>query len=151
MKHSEKTPFVKKVFLLPKNLVHGLYTIRGSQDDGEEREHLIDRESIVQEALRHQSPPPKLEDMGSPADDATLLQHYAQIARGLRPSLPSTCRWLGPEDAKVICERPIAAGRFSNILEAIYDGRKVVLKTFRCYVSFDVAQVAAVRCSYGLC
>jgi len=155
MKHSEKTPFVKKVFLLLKSLVHDLYTIRGSQDDGEEREHLIDRESIVKETpLRHQPPPPQLEDVGSPAsylDDVTLLQRYAQMARGLRPSLPFTCRWLGPEDVKVICERPIAAGRFSNVFEATYDGRKVILKAFRCYVSFDVAQVAAVCCSYGLC
>lgn len=44
----------------------------------------------------------------------------------------------------------MAAGGSANIYEATYDGRKVVLKSHRCYVSFDVAQVIAVRCNHSL-
>ena len=152
MKYSEPTSFVKRVLQFER-LVSGLHTKRRSQDDGEEREHLIDGESIVQESLHRQSLPPQLEVMSSPAsylDDVTPLQRYAQIARDLRPSLPSTCCWLGPEDVKLIGKHPIAAGKFSNIWEATHNGRKAVLKAYRCYVSFDVAQVASVRCKYDL-
>ena len=153
MKHSEKAPFVKRILLLSKRLVPGLHTIQRSQDDAEEREHLVGGESIVQETIHRQSPPQQLEDMGSPASylgDVTLLQRYAQMAQDLRPSLPLAC-WLGPEDVKLTREHPIAAGRFSNIWEATHNGRKVALKDYRCYVSFDVARVAAVRWNYGLC
>ena len=79
-----------------------------------------------------------------------LSRRYAHMAQDLRLSLPSTCRWLGPEDVSLIGERPMVAGGFTNVYEATYYGRKVVLKSYRCYVSFDVAQVLAVGCNYSL-
>ena len=81
----------------------------------------------------------------------SLPQHDAQVAWDLRSSLPSTCRWLGPEDVNLVSEHPVASGEFANIHEATHDGRKVMLKSYRCYVSkFDIAQVVAVRCSHTL-
>ena len=59
--------------------------------------------------------------------------------------MPHTCRWLDPEEVKLIGEHPIAAGGFADIWEAMYGGRKVVLKSYRCYMTFDVDKVVAVR------
>ena len=74
----------------------------------------------------------------------SLSRRYAQAAQDLRPSIPFTCNWLNPEDIKFLGERPIGAGGFANFWEVTYNGRKVVLKSYRCYISFDVAQVVAV-------
>lgn len=81
-------------------------------------------------------------------DEASLPQRYGQLAQGLRSSLPSTCRWLGPEDINLVGGHPIAAGGFADIYEATHDGLKVVLKSYRCYELFDVAQIVAVCCSH---
>jgi len=78
-------------------------------------------------------------------------RHYAQVAQDLRPSMPSPYRWLYPEDIKLVGEHPIGAGGFANIWEVTYNGRKAVLKSYRCYVSSDVAQVVAVRSNHTLC
>ena len=92
--------------------------------------------------------PPQLAVESSPApDDVCLSGRYAQVAQGLMPSLPSTCHLLSPPDIKLVSEHPIAAGGFANIWEGTHGGRKVVLKSYRCYVSFDAAQVVAVRCN----
>ena len=74
------------------------------------------------------------------------------MAQDLRSSLSSTCRWLGPE-VNHISKRPVAAGGSADIYEATCDGRKVVLKSRRCYTSsgFDVAQVVTVCCNHSLC
>ena len=98
--------------------------------------------------LHHSPPPPQHEARNSHApglDNAYLSRRYAQMARDILSSLPSTCRRLGPEKVKIVNEHPIAAGGFANVLQGILDGRKVVLKSYRCYVSFDVPQVVAVR------
>ena len=98
--------------------------------------------------------PSPLEVRSQPApesDGVPPCQHYARIVQDLRSCLPSTCHWLGPEDVNIASERPMAAGGFADIYEATYGGRQVVLKVYRCYVSFDVAQVAAVRCNHSLC
>ena len=50
----------------------------------------------------------------------------------------------------LIGDRPIAAGGFSDVWAAIHDDRKVVLKSHRCYVTFDVVQAALVRCNRHL-
>ena len=153
MCRSETTPFAKKVLLRFKRLVSGLRTIRRPQDDGEEREPLIGEKSLVQETFFHQQLPSRIQLISSPTsnlNDVALLQHYAQVAQDLRSSLPSSCRWLRPEVVKLIYEGPIEAGGFANIWEAAYNGRRVALKSYRCYTSFDVAQVAAVRCNYNL-
>jgi len=67
------------------------------------------------------------------------------MAQDLRPSLQSACPWFGSEDVELIGNHPIAAGGFSDIWEGMYDGRKVVLKSYRCYMSFNVTQVIAVH------
>jgi hypothetical protein len=77
-------------------------------------------------------------------DIMTLSQHYAEMAQTLRPFMPLTCCWLSPEDVKPIGNHPIAAGGYANVWEARYDGRRVVLKSYRCYVTFDVTRVTRV-------
>ena len=44
----------------------------------------------------------------------------------------------------------MAAGGRADIWNATYGGRKVVLKSYRCYMTSDVVQIAAVRCSHNL-
>jgi len=80
-------------------------------------------------------------------NDKSLVQRYGQLVQDLRSSLPSTCR--GPEDINLIGKHPIAAGGFADIYEATLDGRKVVLKSYRCYESFDVARVVTVPCNHS--
>ena len=143
-------PFAKQVLLRSQRFVSALRTIRRPQGDGEERERLIGEEPSVLETIRRQQLPSRIQLISSPTfdlNDVALLHRYAQVARDLRSSLPPSYRWLGPEHVKFICERPVAAGGFADIWEATYNGRKVMLKLYRCYVSFDVAQVAAVRCN----
>ena len=101
-------------------------------------------------SLHHLPGSPQLQvaRLSTPGLDAiTLSQHCSQIAHVLQPFMPHTCRWLSPEDVKLIGDHPIAAGGFADIWEAVHDGRKVVLKSRRCYVLFDIAQAARVRCN----
>jgi hypothetical protein len=119
-----------------------------------ERECSAVGEHPTPQSLRRPSLPPHLEDRGSPApdlDNPLLSQRYTQMVRELLPSLPFPYRLLGLEDLKLVGEHPIAAGRFANVLEGTHEGRKVVLKSYRCYVLFDVAQVTAVRCNRCSC
>ena len=74
----------------------------------------------------------------------TLPQQPVQVAQLLRSSMPSTCRWLSSEDIKPIGRFPIAAGGFADVWEATHNGRKVILKSYRCYATFDIAQIAKV-------
>ena len=78
-------------------------------------------------------------------------QHYAQMAQNLRSSMPFPCRWLDPEDIKLVGEHPIGAGGFANIWKATRNGRKAVLKSYRCSISSDIAEVVAVRSNHTLC
>ena len=148
MDPSATTFFTKRIPPRLRRLVSGHHTIRGSPDDAEERERLVGEEFLYPETIRRQSLPTQLEIAGSPipnADVAALLQRCVQMARDLRPSLPSPCRWVDPDDLKFVSKRPIAAGSFANILEAMHHNSKVMLKSYRCYVSSDVAQIVAVR------
>lgn len=72
-------------------------------------------------------------------------QRYAQIAQGVRSSLPSTCRWLAPGDIDLVNKHPTTAGEFANIWEAVHDDRKVILKSYRCCVLSGVTQVIEVH------
>lgn len=93
----------------------------------------------------------QLTGLPTPGSDAiSLSKHYSQIALILRSFISPTCRSLDPEDVKPIGCHPIAAGWFANIWEAVHGDRKVVLKSYRCYVAFDVAQVAMVCCDCNL-
>jgi hypothetical protein len=94
--------------------------------------------------------PPRLEVRGLPTphtDDTPPSQRYAQIVQDLRSSLPFASRWLSPEDVEIVGEHPIGAGGFADVWEGTHGGRKVVLKSYRCYTSFDVVQIIAVRCT----
>jgi len=82
---------------------------------------------------------------------ASPSQRYARMAQDLRPSIPSTCRWVDPEDIKLVGEHPIGAGGFANIWEVTHNGRKAVLKSYRCYILSDIAQAVAVRPNLALC
>lgn len=77
-------------------------------------------------------------------DDTSLLQRYTQMAQDLRLSLPPTCHWLDPGDIELVSELPIGAGGFADIYEVTHCGRRAVLKSYRFYISFDVARVVAV-------
>jgi len=102
------------------------------------------------QSLHHLLPPPPPRSSSAPSlGDARLLQNYAQMARGLLSSSSPTCSSLGPGDIKIVGEHPVAAGGFADVWEGTYDGRKVVLKSYRCYVLFDVVNVVAVRYNYA--
>lgn len=89
----------------------------------------------------------QLAGLPTPSSDViSLSQHYLQIARVLQSFMPPTCRLSSLEDVKPIGDHPIAAGGVADIWEAVYDGRKVVLKSYRCYVTFDVAWTVEVHC-----
>ena len=96
----------------------------------------------------HRPPAPsqiEVEDSLTSDFGISLSLRYAQMAQDLRPSMPPSFLWLEPENLKIFGEHPMGAGGFTNIWEGIYDGRKVVLKSYRCYMTFDLAQVIAVR------
>ena len=136
----------------------------GPHVSGETERHVLESAATETSSVVGESPVPQflylptapslLELESSPApglNDVPLSQHYARMAQDLRLSLPSTCRWLDPEGVRLVDEQPIAAGGFANIYEATYDSRKVVLKSYRCYMSFDVVQVVAVRYNHSQC
>ena len=110
-------------------------------------------EYLGRRSLHRPLPPPQAEARSlSPrdSDNGSPSQCYVQMAQeGLSPS-PSLYHLLGPEDVKPVGEHPIAAGGFSDIWEGVYDGRTVVMKSYRCYVSFDAAQIAMVCCNWCL-
>ena len=98
-------------------------------------------------------PLPQLKARDSPAPDMGDVypsQRYARLAQERISSLPPPYRWLDPEDVKLIGEHPVAAGGFANVYEATHDGRKVMLKSYRPYMSFDIARVVAVCCNDSL-
>ena len=141
-------PFANKALIQPTQLFSKLRAISSSQDDGEEREPLIAGKFPLLPSLHHPLPLCKHEDKGLPISDpdgVTLSQQYARMAQELLPSLLFRYQLLNPHDVNLMGECPIAAGGFADIWEATYAGRKVVLKSYRCYISFDVAQVIAVR------
>lgn len=55
---------------------------------------------------------------------------------------------MDPHEIGLRGEHPIAFGAFADIWEATYDGRKVAVKLYRRYESFDLAQVLTVRCDH---
>ena len=127
-----------------------------SQDDDEEREDLgVGRPAVPQSP----SPPSNRLEVRSLSlpdlDSAYISQHYMQMAQNILTSLLLPCPILSPHNVKLAEEHPIAAGGFANIWKATYAGGEVVLKSYRCYKSFNVTQVITVRwvtrskCSVG--
>lgn len=113
----------------------------------------VDGEFSAPRSLHRPPQLPQLETRSSPTPElngTSLSQHYVEIVQDLRSSLPPACRWLGPADLDLVGERPFAAGGFADIYEAAQGGRKVVLKSYRYYLSFDVAEVVSVSYSHNL-
>ena len=73
-------------------------------------------------------------------------ERYSRIAQGLRSSLPPTHGWLNPADIKITGKHPVAAGGFADIWDGVLDGRRIIVKSYRCYVLFDHAHVISVCC-----
>lgn len=77
--------------------------------------------------------PPTLGSVGVPTQE-------------LQPPLSPTFNWLNPTDIMLIGEHPVAAGGSANIWVGVLNGRKIVIKSFRCYKSLDRTKVTSVRC-----
>lgn len=87
----------------------------------------------------------------TPCSNCTLLsQSYAALAQSLRSSLPPSCNWLTLEDIKVVGVRPIDAGGSADVWMGEMGDRTVALKSYRCYLSSDLAPITEVRCSNSL-
>jgi len=59
------------------------------------------------------------------------------------------CRLLGPEDVKIVGEHPMAPQRFA-ISGRRNNDCKVVVRSYRCYVSFYIARGVATRYDHSL-
>jgi len=82
-----------------------------------------------------------------------LCQEFLDLAKGLQPSFPQGCGWLGPEDLQDIEDPPVDGGRFADVWKGRLEGRQVALKSYRCYVCFDCDRVRLVSYNihrYGL-
>lgn len=147
MDHPKTIPFSKKVLLRSKRLAPGLPITQRPQDDSEERERLVYRESLSEKTVHRQSIPPQLKVIYFPVsdlDDETLLQQYTQTAQEFLSSLPFPCRLLSPEEVEIADEKPVAAGGSANILKGKHEGSEVVVKAYRYYRLCDITQIVAV-------
>ena len=143
----------KEILLQAKHLIIRPRTARRSEDNEEERQHLVAREHIPLQSLYYPPPLPQLEVWSlsvSGLDDATLLHRCSLIAQEILKSLPSPTHLQAADDLRLVGTLPVAAGGFADILEATHKGRRVVLKVYRCYRSFDVNRIVTVRCG-SLC
>ena len=148
MSYSGTSLFSGKVLPRFRRFLPGLRAIRTPQD-GEEMGHLVTGNPLVPPFPRHPPTPLQFEIKGAlPSDihDTALSLHCARIAQELLPPLSSHYPLLNPCDIKLTGQHPIAAGGFVDVWEATYDGRRVVLKSYRCYVSFDVTRTVTVCC-----
>jgi len=145
----------KEILLQAKHLITRPRTTRRYVGDEEERQHSVAWEHNSPRSPHSPPPLPQLElgarrSLAPGLDNVTLSHRYSLIAQGILSSLPSSIRVLGAHDLTIEDKPPVGAGGFTDILEATHDGRRVVLKVYRCYESFDVDRVATVRCG-GLC
>lgn len=65
------------------------------------------------------------------------LGALVNVAGRLRSSLPPSYRWLGQENLKIVGSRPIDAGGFADVWVGEMGGRKVAVKSYRCYASMN--------------
>jgi len=115
----------------------------------------MDEESPVPQSPDH----PMLLSLLEGDDSSTLgseavppHQSFMRMAQGLRSSLqPGTHSWLSPADIRVTDKHPVAAGGFADVLEGVLDDRGIIVKSYRCYESFDHAQVISVCCRRFSC
>lgn len=146
MTRSSADTFPGRVQPQLKHLFSGLRRhVRRFRDDFNDTKHLVTGGPFVPPSLHRPSLSRELEAESLP--DITDLPHenYALLAQELIPSLLCSYPLLNPHDISISGEYPIADGGYAHIWEATHDGRKVVLKDYRCYLSFDVTRVVAVR------
>jgi hypothetical protein len=146
MSRSRTNPCHKKAPLRLKHLLSGFRHGWRSQSGDEEAQPLVAGGPSVPPSLHRPSLSHELEDSPLPDVDVVGPPHkrYALIAQVLLPSLLPRCPLLNPDDINLAGEHPFSGGGFAQIWEATYNGRKVVLKSYRCYVSFDITRVVTV-------
>ena len=151
MSPSGTKSLAKKALIPPKRLFSRLRDTYTFQDGGEEREPLIAGGSALLPSPRRPTSLRKLEVKSlstSDVDGIILSKQYAQMVQEILPYLPPHYPLLDPHDVKFTGEHLVSAGGFADIWEAIHAGRKVVLKSYRCYMSFDVARAVTVRSAH---
>ena len=81
----------------------------------------------------HEQSEPSPQEVAAPLkmDPSTLVN----LAGWIRPFLPPSYRWLGWGDLKVVGNCPIDAGGFADVWVGELGDRRVVVKSYRCYVS----------------
>ena len=84
----------------------------------------------------------------SPPDGDPPQQRHFNLAQQLRPALSPICNWLEDDDVQMIEGRPISAGGFTDLWRGSLDSRLVAIKSYRCYLSFDLPRVLLV-CAPG--
>ena len=144
--------FVGAALLRPARLVSRLCQALRQVHDVDERGHLLGEDPSAPQSPDH-SLLSHLSGGGSPApfsDDVLLCQRYTQTAQELWSPLPATYGWFNPTDVSITGKHPVGAGGFANIWEGVLNGRKVIVKSYRCYLLFDRARIISVcrhRCS----
>ena len=134
----------RKVLIHPNRLLSRLRATRRLENEGEEGERLVVGSSLIPLALDPPSSPRLRSSPIEDLDSVTLAYRYPRMVPQLLQSLPSPYPLLNPNGVELTDKHPIAAGGFTDIWGANYDGRRVVLKSYRQYVSFDVAQAVTV-------
>ena len=122
-------------------------TLRRAHEVDEEERHLMDEEPPVPQSPSHPFPLPHIEGGGPLAlgsNEAPLRQCNARMAQEPQSPLQPTYNWLDPADMRITSEHPVAAGGFADVWEGVFNGHKVIVKSYRCYISFDRAQVISV-------
>ena len=93
------------------------------------------------DVLSHNSHSPESSPLEIDHSLATDLGTLVNMADQLRPSLPADCLWLGQKDLKVTGTHPAAAGGFADVWAGEMNNRKIAIKSYRCHVSADYAQI----------
>ena len=87
--------------------------------------------------------PSAIQSPSSPDDDL-LHQSYFNLAQQLRPCLSPICNWLEEDDVQIVGGLPISAGGFADLWTGSLNTRQVAIKSYRCYLSFDLSRASLV-------
>jgi len=87
----------------------------------------------------HSRDQPGLSAMGIDRSITTELGTPVNLDDRLRQSLPSSCMWFGEGDLELVGTHPIDAGGFADVWEGEMGGRRVAVKSYRCYLSGNCA------------
>ena len=77
--------------------------------------------------------------MGIDHSSTTDLGTLVNLDGLLRQSLPSGCMLFGEEDLEFVGPHPIDAGGFADVWMGEMGGRRVAVKSYRCYLSGNCA------------